>query len=104
MKNYQITDWVQRFIKEHVCAGDLCMDATMGNGNDTVLLSRLVGETGKVLAFDIQEIALENTQKKLQEEKCAENYELILDSHENIAAYAEENTVSCMTFNWRKNK
>ncbi len=61
MENYQITKWCARFIKEQVKPGDICIDATMGNGNDTLLLSRLCGEAGHVLAFDIQETALENT-------------------------------------------
>ena len=42
--NYQITQWCAHFITEHVKEGDLCIDATMGNGNDTLLLSRLCGE------------------------------------------------------------
>lgn len=61
MKNYQITQWCARFIKEQVSPGDLCIDATMGNGNDTLLLSTLCGEKGRVLAFDIQEQALKST-------------------------------------------
>lgn len=61
MKNYQITQWCARFIKEQVAPGDLCIDATMGNGNDTLLLSTLCGEKGRVLAFDIQEQALKST-------------------------------------------
>ena len=58
MKNYQITQWCSRFIEEQVKEGDICIDATMGNGNDTLLLSRLAGPDGQVLAFDIQEQAL----------------------------------------------
>ncbi len=99
LKNYQITEWVHHFIKEHVQAGDLCIDATMGNGNDTALLSKLVGETGKVIAFDIQQLALDNTRGKLVKESCPFNYELILGSHETMGEFAEENTVSCITFN-----
>ena len=71
----------------------------MGNGNDTVLLSRLVGEAGRVVAFDIQQMALDNTSEKLKKEGCPENYELVLDSHEVMGEYAKENTVSCITFN-----
>lgn len=44
--NYQITQWCAHFISEHVKEGDLCIDATMGNGNDTLLLSRLCGKKG----------------------------------------------------------
>ena len=65
MKNYQITQWCAAFIRQQVQEGDFCIDATMGNGNDTLLLSQLCGESGKVLAFDIQEQALTATQKRL---------------------------------------
>ena len=37
MNNYQITQWCARFIREQVKPGDICIDATMGNGNDTLL-------------------------------------------------------------------
>lgn len=99
MKNYQITSWVHHFIEDHVQPGDICIDATMGNGNDTALLSRLAGAEGSVLAFDIQQMALDNTKEKLTKESCPENYELVLKSHESMCEYAEENTVSCITFN-----
>ncbi len=99
MKNYQITSWVQHFIEEHVEPGDLCIDATMGNGNDTALLSRLAGENGKVWAFDIQEQALEHTKERLKKECCPENWELLLCSHEEMGNYAMPDTVSCITFN-----
>lgn len=99
MKNYQITSWVHHFLEEHVQPGEICIDATMGNGNDTALLSKLVGEKGKVVAFDIQQLALDNTKEKLIRENCPKNFELVLDSHEKMGAYAEENTISCITFN-----
>ena len=92
--NYQITQWCAHFISEHVKEGDLCIDATMGNGNDTLLLSRLCGEKGHVLAFDIQEIALANTRERLEKENAPHNYELFLDSHVNMGKYAEPVSVS----------
>lgn len=99
MKNYQITQWCARFIKEQVSPGDFCIDATMGNGNDTLLLSTLCGKNGRVLAFDIQEQALTSTRKRLQDAKAPDNYQLLLESHTQMAQYAEENSVSCITFN-----
>lgn len=99
MKNYQITSWVHHFLEDHVQPGDICIDATMGNGNDTALLSRLVGENGKVIAFDIQQMALDNARAKMIKECCPSNYELVLASHETMKDYAQENTVSCITFN-----
>ena len=41
MKAVQITGWCARFIKEQVQPGDICIDATIGNGNDTLLHSFL---------------------------------------------------------------
>ena len=99
MKNYQITSWVHHFLEDHVQSGDICIDATMGNGNDTALLSKLSGENGKVIAFDIQQMALDNTAEKLLKENCPKNYELVMASHETMDEYAKENTVSCITFN-----
>ena len=99
MKNYQITSWVHHFLEDHVQSGDICIDATMGNGNDTALLSRLAGEKGQVIAFDIQQMALDNTAQKLKKEQCPENYKLVKGSHEGMGEYAEEETVSCITFN-----
>lgn len=100
MNNYQITSWCAHFIEDHVKSGDICIDATMGNGNDTLLLSRLCGENGHVYAFDIQEQALENTKKRLDEAHAVQNYDLILNSHVHMDQYAEANSVSCIVFNF----
>lgn len=100
MKNWQITEWVHHFIREQVKPGDVCIDATMGNGNDTALLSQLAGENGRVLAFDIQELALQRTAEKLRTEHCPDNCRLIMRSHECMEDYAEEESVSCITFNF----
>lgn len=96
--DYRITSYVQHFIKEHVKPGDYCIDATAGNGHDTLFLCQLIGETGKVLAFDIQESALECTKRRLEDNGC--QAQLILDSHANMRSYAAENTVDCIVFNF----
>ena len=99
MKNFQITQWSAHFIEEQVKPGDFCIDATMGNGNDTLLLSRLCGESGQVLAFDIQEQALNHTRERLQKAAAPENYTLLLESHSHMSQYARPETVSCIVFN-----
>lgn len=96
---YQITNYVHRIVTEHIKEGDLCIDATMGNGNDTLFLCQKVGETGKVLAFDIQDEAILHTKEKLAQELPFENYELILDSHSHLEQYADPESVSCILFN-----
>ncbi len=77
------------FILQHIKEGDTVADFTMGNGHDTLFLSRTVGETGRVYAFDIQPSALESTKKRLVENGVPENYTLICDSHHNAKKYIE---------------
>lgn len=99
MGEYQVTDWCHSQAERYIRKGDLCIDATMGNGNDTEFLCRAVGETGRVLAFDIQQAALERTQKRLREKFDFCNYELILESHERMNVYAEAQSAGCIMFN-----
>ena len=94
MKNYQITQWCARFIKEQVAPGDLCIDATMGNGNDTLLLSTLCGEKGRVLAFDIQEQALKSTKKRLVSAGAPANYTLDKKTYKHINASSKATKVT----------
>ncbi len=100
MKNIQATEFCHHFIREQVHEGDLCVDATMGNGYDTLLLSRLCGETGQVLAFDIQEMALQNTRELLLSSGAPLNYRLILDSHSHMDRYVLPESAGCIVFNF----
>ena len=54
-----------RYMEGILRPGDVAVDATMGNGKDTQFLCELVGETGRVYAFDVQEEALERTAARL---------------------------------------
>ena len=56
-----------KIIKEKVCRGNFCIDATAGRGHDTAFLCGLVGEEGRVLAMDIQQDAVDSTRALLQE-------------------------------------
>ncbi len=100
MKNIQAAQWCRIFIKEQVQPGDLCIDATAGNGCDTEFLCSLVGKTGKVLAFDIQPEALERTRQRLETAGLEQRARLICRGHENMEAYAKPGTVSCIVFNF----
>ena len=90
-----VHEQLERFIQK----GNTVIDATAGNGRDTVFLCGLVGQEGKVLAFDIQPQAVENTKKRLAETGWSENTEVILDSHANMGKYAQSGTVDCIVFN-----
>ncbi|WP_306278122.1 tRNA (mnm(5)s(2)U34)-methyltransferase [Terribacillus halophilus] len=78
--------YAHELIEQVVNPGDTVIDATCGNGNDTLVLSRLVGDEGKVLAFDIQEQAIEMTSKHLTMHDVT-NTTLILDSHQRVDHY-----------------
>ena len=78
------------FLKQHIKNGDIVIDATMGRGNDTLFLKELVGDTGYVYAFDIQEEAINDTKNKLINNNLYNNVSLILDGHENIDKYVKE--------------
>ncbi len=60
----------QAWIAGIVRKGDRVVDATAGNGHDTLFLAHLVGEEGSVDVFDIQQEALTATEKRLREAGC----------------------------------
>ncbi|MDF2985581.1 MAG: putative rRNA methylase [Eubacterium sp.] len=78
--------------------GDLVIDATAGNGNDTVFLAGLIGKEGSVYSFDIQQSALNATQQKLMEKQLDDKVRLIHDGHQNIKNYISE-PVKAVMFN-----
>lgn len=94
----KITEVNKIFLEKIIKKGDVVIDATMGNGYDTVYLGNLVGESGKVYAFDVQEEAILSTKKKVVRDNMEDRIELILDGHENLDKYIKED-VSCVVFN-----
>ncbi len=80
----------RHFLSEHLKEGDVAVDFTMGNGNDTLYLSETVGKGGRVYAFDIQNEALIATEKRLTEAGAEHNYTLICDSHHKLKEYVKE--------------
>ena len=89
---------VHTFLRQHVQGGAFCIDATAGKGRDTALLCRLAGLTGRVLAFDIQQEAVDQTRALLAREGLTA--EVVLDSHANMEQYARPETVDCVVFNF----
>lgn len=87
------------YIKKVVKQGDIAVDATAGNGNDTLLLARLVGSTGKVYSFDIQEKAIIKTKEKLVHNDMDRRVKLIKDGHQNMGLYIKEKSIKAVMFN-----
>lgn len=86
------------FLRERLKPGDRAVDATCGNGHDTLLLARLVGAEGRVWAFDIQEEALTATEERLAEAGCRERVALVHGGHERLAEVVTE-PVRAVVFN-----
>ncbi|WP_253271223.1 class I SAM-dependent methyltransferase [Sporosarcina sp. D27] len=86
----------KQLLTEVISEGDIVVDATMGNGNDTVFLAQAVGPTGKVYAFDIQQQALDATKERLGD--LYSRAELILDSHACIHKYVHDG-ITAAVFN-----
>lgn len=81
MRATNINIITHQWIKEAIDKESIVVDATMGNGHDTLFLSE---HAQFVYAFDISAQALEITQKRLQHQT---NVQLIHDSHEHIQTY-----------------
>lgn len=94
----QIILFADELAKRAITLGDTVIDATMGNGHDTIKLAQWVGSDGLVHAFDIQPQALQSTQERLHEHGLAERCKLHLRGHQFMADAVDEK-VSVVLFN-----
>ncbi|GAB4262119.1 MAG: class I SAM-dependent methyltransferase [Methylomicrobium sp.] len=65
--------------------GDRAIDATVGNGHDTLFLARQVGTDGTVFGFDIQQSALDATRQRLEINRIATPVCLFLANHADMS-------------------
>lgn len=63
----RLTQLAHEIVRTRLRAGDFAVDATAGNGRDTAFLASAVGPDGRVVAFDLQEVALRRTADRLRE-------------------------------------
>lgn len=90
--------WAQLMLKDRLRPGDVVVDATMGNGHDTLFLTQCVSPGGHVFAFDVQEAALIETRKRVP----AEMTTLIHAGHETMRTHVPaelHGNVSAVMFN-----
>lgn len=73
-----------QYIQKVLKAGDIVIDATVGNGHDTLFLAEQVGVTGRVYGFDIQAAAINATRQKLQRAQLVDCVRLIQASHADM--------------------
>lgn len=88
MQLLRVLPYAEKLIRDTVLPGEVVVDATAGNGHDTLFLAELVGKDGHVYAFDIQQKALQVTAGRLGE--LTNRVSLILDSHENVKQYVNQ--------------
>lgn len=86
------------FLGSFLRDGDSAVDATCGNGNDTLLLARLVGAGGHVRGFDIQQQAIAETGRRLAEAGLSGRVTLLRKGHEELAEHVE-GPVQAVLFN-----
>ncbi len=80
-----MVDFAHSKIKCVLNPGDICIDATAGNGHDSLFLAKNIGPNGKVLAIDIQETALAETKNRLKDHGLSHLLETHNGSHTDIA-------------------
>ena len=85
-------------LERAVSPGDTVIDATMGNGHDTLFLCRLAGEAGRVYAFDVQAEAVARTRELLDREGVADRATLLCLGHEHMAEVVD-GPVDAVMFN-----
>lgn len=86
MKLTRILPYAKTLLSEHITEQSIVIDATCGNGHDTLFLAQHVTK-GTIYAFDIQQQAIEATKDKV---KTFSNVNLIHDSHINVKNYVAD--------------
>jgi predicted methyltransferase len=96
MQHISLLKTAHNKIKEKLPQGGFAIDATVGNGHDTVFLAEQVGKDGVVYGFDIQQAALDKTRVKLEQAQLADSAHLFLASHEHLADYVAQEHKGCV--------
>lgn len=98
MKLERVLQYAQTLLKSAISNGDIAVDATAGNGHDTLFLAELVGDDGFVYAFDVQKQAVDATLHRLLDNALEHRAVVLKDGHENVAKYVDK-PVSGAIFN-----
>ncbi|MBI1314968.1 methyltransferase domain-containing protein [bacterium] len=79
----RLTEIAKQRVATALRPGEIAIDATAGNGHDTVFLAQCVGPSGRVFAFDMQTAAMELTRDRLAKLEI-ENVDLFQMSHAHL--------------------
>ena len=90
----------QHLLTDLLQPGGLYIDATCGNGHDTLFLCRLAGAQGHVIGLDIQPMAVQATNTLLAQNGMAHIGQAILADHRDLLRYAPAGSADCVMFNF----
>jgi predicted methyltransferase len=82
---HRALQFAQFLIGRVVQTGDVVIDATVGNGHDTLFLSNQVGANGLVYGFDIQQEALAEARRRLEAAHVETPVQFYRVGHEKMA-------------------
>lgn len=98
-----IISHAHQLVEASVAPNDIVIDATVGNGLDTLFLTKLVVPRGKIYGFDIQQEALQKAKERIAAENLdPSNINLLHQSHANMLQcipQAEQGHISAIMFN-----
>jgi ubiquinone/menaquinone biosynthesis C-methylase UbiE len=99
-----VLSFAHQLLSQSVHPGDRAIDATLGNGNDVLLLAKLAGNRGRVYGFDIQQQALDQSWMRLRNEipDASSFVQLHLCSHADMEALipsADQGSIAAVVFN-----
>ena len=77
----RLTEKVHHILTNHLKEGDRAIDATAGNGYDTLFFAEQVGLSGQVIAIDIQVSAIQSTREILASAGLIDRVRLVTDDH-----------------------
>jgi len=98
MKLQRVLQYAQQLLKDSVEEGDTVVDATAGNGHDTLFLAQLVGDEGQVYAFDVQKKAVDATLHRLLDQSLEHRALVLNKGHEEVANFIHK-PVAAAIFN-----
>jgi len=90
MQTLNVIRLAQQLLLPKVANARCIVDATAGNGKDTLFLAKNSPSHARLYAFDIQQSAIEVARKGLLEQQLDDKVQWILDSHANSRLYVKE--------------
>lgn len=105
--SYKLSHVGHHLWKQVIRPGDIAIDATCGNGLDSLLLAQSCiqsssptsSSSGQLYCFDIQKIAIDKTRAKLEENGFTKQVEYICGSHASFPSTIQPQSVACIVYN-----